>query len=118
MKKSVPTFIAVLSIFTLTPVFVFAQNAQSVLSIILGLLNTIITVLIVAAIAFFIFGVVKYIFSADKEEGKKTISNGLIGLFIIVAFWGIIKIVQNTFGLDNQNQIQQQDIPCIQGVNC
>lgn len=118
MKKSLSVFVAIFGTISLTPLFAFAQNAQGVLGIILGLINTIITILMVAAIAYFIFGVVKYIVSADKEEGKKVIINGLIGLFVIVAFWGIIKIVQNTFGLDNNNQIQQQDIACIQGINC
>lgn len=115
MKKSLSLFVAIFGALSLTPIFAFAQNVQGVLGIILGLINTIIIILIIAGVMFFIYAVVMYILGkGDKQQ----IINGLIGLFVIVAFWGIIKIVQNTFGLDNNNQIQQQDIPCVQGINC
>ncbi len=97
------------------------QNVNGVLQIILNLLKTVIQILIVAGIAYFIYGIVKYVIakgSEDKEEGKKHMQNGLIGLFVIIAFWGIIRIVQNTFNLNSNNQLQQQFIPCIVGVSC
>lgn len=115
MKKSFSLFAAVLGVLSLAPIAAFAQNAQGVLSTILGLINTVITILIIAAIAWFIWTVFQYI-RGKGDSGA--IVNGLIGLFVIVAFWGIIRIVQNTFGLDNNNQIQVQDVPCIQGVSC
>jgi hypothetical protein len=115
MKKSFSLFAAVLGVLSLAPIAAFAQNAQGVLITILGLINTVITILIIAAIAYFIYTVVKYIMGKGDSGA---IVNGLIGLFVIVAFWGIIRIVQNTFGLDNNNQIQTQDLPCVQGVNC
>lgn len=118
IKKSLPLFIAVFSILAFVPLFAFAQNISSVLATILNIINTIILMLMVVATLFFIWGVVTYILKADKEEGKKKIINGLIGLFIIVAFWGIIRIVRNTFGLTGPNVMPAQDIPCIQGVNC
>ena len=31
--------------------------------------------------------------------GRTKIINGLIGLFVIVAFWGIIAVVQRTFNI-------------------
>ena len=115
MKKSLSLLVAIFGALSLTPMLAFAQNVQGVLGIILGIINTIITILIIAAIAYFIWAVFQYIRGKGKSED---IVNGLIGLFVIVAFWGIIRIVQNTFGLDNNNQIQQQDIPCVQGINC
>ena len=33
--------------------------------------------------------------------GRTKIINGLIGLFVIVAFWGIIGVVKNSFGIQN-----------------
>lgn len=115
MKKSLSLFVAIFGALSLTPMFAFAQNVQGVLGIVLGLINTVIVILIIAAVMFFIYAVVMYILGKGE---RKQILNGLVGLFVIVAFWGVIKIVQNTFGLDNNNQIQQQDIPCVQGINC
>lgn len=107
-----------LTLLAFMPFITSAQgDANTVLATILNLLNTVITVLIIFAVVFFIFAVVTYILSPDDDK-KKRIITGLIGLFVIVAFWGIIRIVQNTFNLDGPNQLQQQNIPCVQGVNC
>lgn len=107
-----------LTLLAFLPLITFAQDdADWVLNTILNLLNTVIRVLIIAAVAFFIFAVVTYILNPDEDK-KKRIITGLIGLFVIVAFWGIIRIVQNTFGLQGPNQLQQQNIPCVQGINC
>lgn len=69
-------------------------------------LNLLVPVLITIAVIYFIYGVIKFIASGGDEEAKKlgraTIINGLIGLFVIVAFWGIIGIVQNTLGVGNE----------------
>lgn len=105
--------------------FVFAQNNISgVLIIAIDIIQIIIQLLIIAAIAYFIFGIVRYVIAKgaeDKEEGKKHMINGLIGLFVIVAFWGIIALVTGTFGVSNTGTapaLNQGGVPCIVGVNC
>lgn len=125
MKKSSSLFVLafVLGAFMFMPSLTSAQglNATGVLDVIFNLINFLIRILIVAGIAYFIYGIVRYVIakgSEDKDEGKKHMINGLIGLFVIVAFWGIIRIVQNTFNLNSNNQLQQQYIPCVQGINC
>lgn len=129
MKKGFPLIAIILSVLIAAPIFIFAQTTNftnpgqgvgGVLSVVLNLLNTFLKLLMLFAVVFFVYGIVKYIASEDKSKAKDTIMHGLIGLFIIVAFWGIIRIVQSTFGLDDNNQIQQQDVPCIQGIgiNC
>jgi hypothetical protein len=54
-------------------------------------------------LAFFIFGVLKYVNagdSADKRgEGVKVIIHGLIALFVAVSIWGIVSLLLNTFGI-------------------
>lgn len=117
MKKVSSLFIALIGFVSTVPQLAFAQqpDVQGVFGIILNLLNGALTILILAAVVFFVYAVVKYIFgNGDKQQ----IINGLIGLFVIVAFWGIIRIVQNTFELDGPNQLQQQNIPCVQNINC
>jgi hypothetical protein len=57
-----------------------------------------------AALLFFLWGVMKFIMASDsakKEEGKKFIINGLIGLFVMTALWGIISIAGGILGTNN-----------------
>lgn len=90
-------------------------DLYGVLSIINGLLAYAIPILITLAVVYFIWGVIQYTVSTDEEAKKgarKKIVAGLIGLFVIIAFWGIIKIFTNTFGIGNV-QLDESEIPCI-----
>lgn len=69
-----------------------------------NLLGYVLPILITVAVIYFVWGVVQFISSADEEakkNGRAKIINGLIGLFVIVAFWGIIGIVLKTFNVGN-----------------
>jgi hypothetical protein len=110
------------SVLGLTPLVTFAATTTwTVLDIIAKVnqvLNYIIPVLITLAVVYFIWGVIQYTVSGDEEKKKSArgmIISGLIGLFIIVAFWGIIRIFTNTFAINN-DQIQKADIPCVPGL--
>ncbi|MDB5255266.1 MAG: hypothetical protein JWL92_642 [Candidatus Nomurabacteria bacterium] len=64
------------------------------------------------AFVVFLWGVFKFVRSSektDKEEGKQFIYMGLIGLFVMVSVWGIIRIVTTTFGLDTAVPLLQTD---------
>lgn len=56
-----------------------------------------------AAVAVFFWGVVKFISNADDEkavaEGKLYLVWGMIGIFVIVALWGIVGFIQANLGL-------------------
>jgi len=85
-----------------------------------GFINIIIPILISAAVLVFIWGVIGYVLGGSeeaKDEGKKRMLYGLIGLLVIVSIWGIVSIVKNTFGITNGSNIA---IPCIEspGVIC
>jgi hypothetical protein len=102
MKKII-SFGAVLGFM---PVFAFAAGStvDTVLFKLIGYLNYIVPALITIAVVYFIWGVISFMTSSDEEAkklGRTKIINGLIGLFIIVAFWGIIGIVQRSFGVTN-----------------
>lgn len=61
----------------------------------------IIPLIFALAFMFFMWGVMKFIMASDstkREEGKKFIIAGLIGLFVMTSLWGIITIVGNTLG--------------------
>jgi len=96
------------------PFFASAEDQiGNILATLIGYLNYIVPALITIAVVYFIWGVISFITSADEEQkklGRSKIINGLIGLFVIVAFWGIIAVVKNTFGIGN---ITGQNItPC------
>lgn len=65
----------------------------------------IIPLIFTIAFLVFIWGVVNYMRNADnekkREESKKFIYYGIIGLVVMVSLWGIVKIVTTTFGLGN-----------------
>lgn len=99
-------------------------NAFSILGNIARLLGYIIPVLITLAVVYFIWGVIQYTVSTDEEAKKGArgkIIQGLIGLFVIVAFWGILSLITTTFGVGPE-QLNPMDIPCISnpaaGINC
>jgi len=95
------------------PLLAFAQNAgscntvqpgtiQAVLCRVGNILDTLIPIIVVLGVVYFVWGVVQYVISSD-EEAKKTGRNrmiyGIIGLVVIMAMWGLVGIVTNTFGL-------------------
>ena len=97
------------------PFSAFAADAFSLIDVIANILNRIIPVLIILAVVYFIWGVIQYTVAQDEEKKKKArgaIIQGLIGLFVIIAFWGIIAVLENTFHV-GPAQIHQSDIPCI-----
>ncbi len=110
--KKVVSFSAVLSA---VPFLAFAVDAQDIIIRLGTLLNNIIPVLITLAVVYFIWGVIQYTISTDEEAKKGArgkIIQGLIGLFLIIAFWGIVNLVQNTFGV-GATKLDVNDIPCI-----
>lgn len=88
------------------PLFAFAQtganaDVEGILGIIRNLLNQIIPILMVVATIVFLWGIVMYITAAGDEKkaatAKTYITSGIIGLFFMVAIWGIVTVIVNTF---------------------
>ena len=74
-------------------------------------LNRLIPVLIALALVAFFWGLVQYIFQRKKGQGKKVMIAGLIGLFIMVSVWGLIRIAQNTLGVGSVGSPQVPQVP-------
>lgn len=72
---------------------------------IIGLLNTVAVPIIFAfAFAAFIWGVVNYFFlhggeEAKREEGRKFVLWGLLGMVVLFSVWGFVNIVLSTLGI-------------------
>ncbi len=87
------------------------QNAANEAGKFVGKVNEIILFPLIAllsgiAFLFFIYGCAKYIMNAGndqaREEGKKHIMYGFIGLVVMLSAFAILSISANTFGLGKQ----------------
>ncbi len=111
--KKIITGTALLSV----PMLAFAQaTAFSILGTLRALVDRFIPFLIAAALAYFLYGIVRYVIATDgddKSKYKTVIVQGLIGLFIMLSVWGIIGVFQRTFQVGNSD-ISGSNIP---GVN-
>jgi len=101
MKKILVLGLALVSV----PMFASAvTTVDTIIVQLLGFLAYVVPALITVAVIYFIWGVITFMTAADEEQKKMSrskIINGLIGLFVIVAFWGIIAVVKNTFNIGN-----------------
>lgn len=78
------------------------------------ILNAVVPVLIVLGVVYFIWGVITYVISSDEEskgKGRTMMIYGIIGLAVIVAVWGLVRILTNTFDVNNSGQITLPTIP-------
>ena len=78
--------------------------------IVRDILDRVIILLIALGVVFFLYGIVKYIGSTDDEENreksKKIMIYGIISLFVMVSFWGMVNILVITFELDTTPYVQ------------
>jgi uncharacterized membrane protein YdjX (TVP38/TMEM64 family) len=55
------------------------------------------------AVLVFIYGVVQYMAGAEeeakREKGRQFIIWGLVALFAMVSVWGLVRVLNNTFGV-------------------
>lgn len=69
------------------------------------ILNPFIILLFAVALVVFIYGVVRYLLSPENEtvrnESKSHMVWGIIGMFIMVSVFGIMRIILNTVGDKN-----------------
>jgi hypothetical protein len=92
------------------PAIAFAQALQPVKNLIAavgGILNMLIPVLIALALVFFFWGLIQYIRNSGEghADGIKTMTAGLVALFIMVSVWGIINLAQGALGVSGTGTV-------------
>lgn len=79
------------------------NSIKSILCAISATIYPIIQLLIVLATVVFLWGIIRYIASAGNEEklkeGKNLIVYGIVGLFVIISVWGLVKLLASSFGV-------------------
>jgi Type IV secretion system pilin len=75
----------------------------SVINLVIGYLNQALVLLIGLSVIVFVYYVFKYFIKSNEKrsEGNMYIMYSLIGFFVILSMWGLVNILQNTFGLGN-----------------
>jgi hypothetical protein len=125
MKK-----ILLASVLALAPGLVFAQvqqapradlgnNLFNIIPLFQGILNMAVPILIALAVVVFLWGVLKYVIAKEetqKKEGKNIMIWGIVGIFVMVSVWGLVAMLQNTFGIRGQAP-QAPSVPQSQGEN-
>lgn len=116
MKKIIASIVA------FAPAVAFAQqqitDVNGLTTRLTNLGNTFIQILIAFAVIWIIYNVVRYIVKADSEDKgpiRSAILWGIVGLFVILSIWGLVRILSNTFKTDTTAPTQQ--FPTVQAPN-
>lgn len=107
----------------LFPVIALAQNGRGVNSFLVALsdiLEGLALIASVCAIGAFIWGVIKYVLSADNEEkrseAKYVMVYGVVGVFIVFSIWGMVALLSNIFGIGIGGVPIWEEMPSIPGA--
>lgn len=82
-------------------------NAFNLLGVISHIFAIVIPLLITLAVIYVIVGVIRYATASDGEtqaKARQSILHGIIALFVIVSIWGLVAILNNTFGVGQSGQ--------------
>lgn len=90
-----------------TPLLAFAASSgtlKTLISSIIDYLNWALVLMMALAIVYFTWNVIKYYImtNENRTEGNTYVMYSIIGFFVILSFWGLVNILQNSFGLSNQ----------------
>jgi len=85
------------------PVPTGPKNLAYLIDLIAYYLNLALGLLMGIAVVMFVFYVIKYFImpNEDRKQAGQYVMYSVIGFFVILSFWGLVNIVQNTFGLQN-----------------
>ncbi|MEI8270304.1 MAG: hypothetical protein WCG45_02960 [bacterium] len=68
------------------------------------IINPLIILLFALALAFFLYGVLEFIFNQENEEkktsGKSHMIWGIVGIVVMMSVFSLLQIIMNTFGIE------------------
>ncbi len=107
----------------LAPAFAFAQTGQNILNVVdlvALVMNRLVGIAIIIALFWFIWGLMSYIQTdsgdGDKgrDKGRERMIMGTIAFFVIVSIWGLVRFLQNSFGLaGSSGNLRNEEVPFV-----
>ena len=77
------------------------SDVNGIIETVGGLISSIVPIIIAIALVGFLWGIISYITAGDDPKNKDAARGymiyGIIGLFVMVSVWGLVKILQSTF---------------------
>lgn len=93
---------------------------SSIVSKLLSAMNMLAILLIGVAAFLLVYGIFRYIAAGADEkrrtEGRKLFLWGLIALFVMISFWGLVRILLNTFFSSSSLHVFQLNSSLWQGI--
>lgn len=80
------------------------RDLRSLVTFVIGYINTGVYLIIAFATIMFVYNIVKYFIvktDENRAEASMYLLYSIIGLAVIISFWGLVNVVTNTFGLNN-----------------
>jgi uncharacterized membrane protein YccC len=98
------------------PVLVSAQTGTltGAASTIQGLINDIAGIVVALVFIYFLWGLMQYLLGDEKvkEAARSKMITSILIMFVLFSIWGIITLLQTTFGVDS-NEAQTVDLPSV-----
>ena len=93
-----------------SPLFAAAQvTVNGLITTFKGILSALIPFFMILATVIFLWGVIQYITAGGEEEkvkaGRTYMLWGIIGLFVMIAVWGLVNVIATTTGIGTNNTI-------------
>lgn len=90
-------------------------NLDGVVQCMVGMMEVAIFLLISFAFVYTVYGAVRFIKAEgnEREEWKKVIMYGIIGIAVMVSVWGLVNILMGTFGFNDETRRQPVPPPRI-----
>lgn len=93
----------------LLPVTVNAVTLGDTVGTLTNLVNALIPLVLAVAVLLFFWGLAQYLLNASDPEargkGINTMFMGIIVIFVMVSLWGIVRVLQETFKVDQSAPI-------------
>lgn len=92
--------------------FLFIPTAEASIQTLMGsinrvIINPLIYLLFALAVAYFVYGLVKYFLTPDNEElrtsSKSHMLWGIFGMFIMIAVFGIMNLILGTLKVEKKD---------------
>src|SRR3989338_2776377 len=92
------------------PLVAQAQGLDRLITVATDLINFALAILIGIAIIAFFCGLLRYLLSAkggpEQKQASMLMVWGLVAIFVMLSIFGIVKLMQVTFGLDGASSVE------------